>query len=62
MFVRPLLLGALYPDVSMDVPYSCKVTMAVRHLLNTCAIVEHRVPVASTCLAASHKKVTLTFS
>ncbi len=54
MFVRPLLLRVLYPDVSMDVSYSCKVTMAVRHLLNTCATVEHRVPVASTvcCLIA----------
>jgi len=56
MFVRPLLLRVLYPDVSMDVSYSCKVTMAVRHLLNTCATVEHRVPVASTvCCLIAHR-------
>ena len=33
MFVRPLLCRRLYPDVSMDVSYSCKMTMAVRHVL-----------------------------
>ena len=49
MFVRSLLLRVLYPDVSMDFSYSCKMTMAMRHMLNICATVEHRVPVASTC-------------
>ncbi len=35
MFVRPLLLRVLYPDVSMNFSYSCKMTMAMRHMLNT---------------------------
>ena len=34
MFVRPLLLRVFYPDVSMDFSYSCKMTMAMRHMLN----------------------------
>ncbi len=62
MFVRPLLLSVLYPDVSMDVSYSCKMTMAMRHMLNICATAEHRMPVAQQCVASSHKKATLTFS
>lgn len=54
MFVSPLLLRVLYPDVSMNFSYSCKMTIAMRHMLNICATVEHRVPVASTvcCLIA----------
>ena len=53
MFGRSLLLRMLYPDVSMDVSNSCKMTMAVRHMLKTCATVGTG-PVASAvcCLIA----------
>lgn len=62
MFVRPLLLRVLYPDVSMDVSYSCKMTKAVRHTLNTCATVGTECLLPQQCVASLHKQATLTFS